>query len=102
MPEAKGQEGRQVDRENEMRLPAAEHAWPADLDLLFHEQEDLLGQIVAKSSFYDDDPLLPRIALRAVRELVNRSLEEHRVGGRSRLESRGIVRRESKTPGDVP
>jgi len=73
MPEAKGQEGRQVDRENEMTPPAAEHAWPADLDLLFHEQEDLLGQLVAKSSFYDRDP---SIALRVVRELVNRRLKD--------------------------
>jgi hypothetical protein len=76
MPEAKGQDGRQVDREDEMRPPAAEHAWPAGLDLLFHEQEELLGQFVAKSSFYDDDPLLPSIALRAVRELVDRRLED--------------------------
>ena len=80
MPEAKGQEGLQVDREDETRLPGRECDWPADLDLLFLEQEDLLGQFVAKSLLHDNNPSLPSIALRAVRELVNRKLEEVEAG----------------------
>ena len=81
MPEAKGHDGRQVDRENETRQPATGHDWPADLDLLFRDLDDLLGQIEAKSSFHTyDDPLLPSIAMRAVLELAQRRLEDIELG----------------------
>src|SRR5437868_4788515 len=70
MPEAKSHDGGQVDRENGTRPPATGQDWPADLDLLFHDLDDLLGQIAAKSSLdSDDDPFLPSTAIRAVLQL---------------------------------
>jgi hypothetical protein len=50
MPEAKRHDGRQVDREHETRPPATGQDWPAGLDSLFRDLDDLLGQIAAKSS----------------------------------------------------
>jgi hypothetical protein len=77
MPEAKVDEGRQVDRKNETGPLATGRDRPADLDLLFRKLDDLHGQIAAKSSFHTDDaPLLPSIAMRAVLELAKRRLED--------------------------
>jgi hypothetical protein len=77
MPETKGRDGRQVDRENETRPPVTGRDRPAHLDLLFRDLDELLGQIEAKSSFHtDNDPLLPSIAMRAAQELANRRLED--------------------------
>jgi Arc/MetJ-type ribon-helix-helix transcriptional regulator len=73
MPEVKGQDGRQLDRDSDQKARATEHDRPLPFDALLLELDDLLEHIVAKaliSSEATNDPSFPRVVIRVAQELI--------------------------------
>jgi hypothetical protein len=73
MPEVKGQDGRQLDRDSDQKARAIEHDRPLPFDALLLELDDLLEHIVAKaliSSEATNDPSFPRVVIGVAQELI--------------------------------